>query len=852
MDLTLVSHTHWDREWYRTFQGFRARLVDTVDRILELIAEDPEFRFLLDGQTIVLEDYLEIRPHRREELAEACRAGKIAIGPWYVQPDSLLPHGETHIRNLLEGRRVGVEFGGVSRVAYTPDSFGHPAQFPQIFAGFGLGPFVYWRGNGNEIDTLPAEYRWVAPDGTSVLAHHLAEGYFGACGLPEDTLSAAAFLQDLALRLRQRTTGGYVLLMNGLDHAAPDPHVGRKLEALRRATGWKVQRGLLDDFVANLSPDAPTFQGELAGARLANLLPGVWSSRMPIKYRNREVETALLDWAEPFAVLGQVYCGLDERPALRQAWRALLENQAHDTLGGCSRDLVHQQSLARYDQAEELAQQTTERLLQRLTGVPLVRRTPWSDTLEIAVFNPSPFWRTDAVRLSLEAEPWLEFRGEYERAVQVHPFLGAAENVAGFLVDGKPACLLDEPSREGIRMAPDLPPKAVEFLAEDVPPFGWKKMRLTPAAIQPDKVDEGRAISVDGITAVVGSDGTLDLELPGFAYAGLLAVEDVGDRGDTYDFDPVEGELPAPRRVSVERRRHANGVQSLRSRRRFQIPAGLAEDRASRLVETVDLEIDYLARLVPGTGRLDLELRVVDPGKDHRLRLLFPTGKPVESFLSASTLDILTRQTAMPKSDDWVHPAPRTFCQQGMVAAGGLWVSAPGLPEAEVSPDGVVALTLLRSVEWLARTDLKTRPDPAGPMLRTPAAQCLEPFEVRLHLASCGSELPAIRPPTAMRAVVAGGEPLMPADKPMLELPEGAELGAWKPAASGFGWVLRLLNPAARPIAGSLRLGLPFSEVREVGLDEEPLSEPLEIEAGAVAVSIRPHGLLTLHFDSCS
>jgi mannosylglycerate hydrolase len=852
MDLTLVSHTHWDREWYRTFQGFRARLVDTVDRILELAAEDPEFRFLLDGQTIVLEDYLEIRPHRREELAEACRSGKIAIGPWYVQPDSLLPHGETHLRNLLEGRRVGAEFGGVSQVAYTPDSFGHPAQFPQIFAGFGLGPFVYWRGNGNEIDSLPAEYRWVAPDGTSVLAHHLGEGYFGACGLPEDTLSAAVFLQDLALRLRERSAGEHVLLMNGLDHAAPDPYIGRKLEALRRVTGWKVRRGLLEDFVENLSDEAPRFSGELVGGRLANLLPGVWSSRMPIKYRNRQVETALLDWAEPFAVLGQVYGGLDEKPALREAWRVLLQNQAHDTLGGCSRDRVHQQSLARYDQAEELANETTERLLQRLAGAPLVRRTPWSDTLDVAVFNPSPFWRSDAVRLSLDAEPWLEFRGEYERAVQVHPFLGAAENVAGFLVEGKPACLFDEPWREGIRMAPDLPPRAVEFLVEDVPPFGWRKLRLTPAEAQPDEVDEERTISVDGVTVGVAEDGTLDLEMPDLVCRGLLAVEDFGDRGDTYDFDPVGGGVLTAVSVQVERRRHAHGVQSLRSRRCFEIPAGLGEDRSSRLSETVRLEIDVLARLVPGTGRVDLDVYVVDPGRDHRLRLLLPTGERVDSFATSTTFDVAHRETAAPAARDWVHPAPRTFCHQGMVAAGALWVGAPGLPEAEVSPEGVVAITLQRSVEWLARTDLKTRPEPAGPMLRTPAAQCLEPFAVQLHLASRGDGILPISPPPAMKAVIAGDDSLMPPDSPMLQLPAGAALSAWKPAACGEGWVVRMLNPTAEPITGSLRLGLPFATVHEVGLDEERLSEALESDLGEVRVRIRPHGLLTLHFDAPS
>ncbi|MEO2168448.1 MAG: hypothetical protein ABGY42_10085 [bacterium] len=366
MEITLVSHTHWDREWYRTFQGFRARLVDTIDRVLELVDEDPEFRFLLDGQTIVLEDYLEIRPQHRERLEAACRSGRIGIGPWYVQPDSLLPCGETQIRNLLEGRRVGESFGGVSSVAYTPDSFGHPAQFPQLFAGFSLGPFVYWRGNGNEIDSLPAEYRWEAPDGSSVLTHHLGEGYFAACGLPEDAMAAAAFLQDLALRLQRRSRGESVLLMNGIDHAGPDAQAGHKLDTLARVTGWQVRRGLLEDFTDGLPADAPVWRGELTGGRLANLLPGVWSARMPIKQRNRAAETALLAWAEPFAALGRVLGAPDETPALRRAWRALLPNQAHDSLCGCSRDRVHEQSIARYDEAEELAGETTQRLLERI------------------------------------------------------------------------------------------------------------------------------------------------------------------------------------------------------------------------------------------------------------------------------------------------------------------------------------------------------------------------------------------------------------------------------------------------------------------------------------------------------
>ena len=120
-------------------------MVDAVDRALDLLAADPEYRFLLDGQAVVVEDYLAVRPERRDELTQAVRDGRMAVGPWFVQPDTLLPAGESHVRNLLLGRRAAAEVGGASTVGYLPDCFGHPAHMPQILAGFGLRPFVYWR-----------------------------------------------------------------------------------------------------------------------------------------------------------------------------------------------------------------------------------------------------------------------------------------------------------------------------------------------------------------------------------------------------------------------------------------------------------------------------------------------------------------------------------------------------------------------------------------------------------------------------------------------------------------------------------------------------------------------------------
>ena len=349
MRCVLVSHVHWDREWYRSFEEFRSRLVGTVDRVLELCAADPGYRFVLDGQAVVLDDYLALRPDRRTELAAVIGEGRVGVGPWYIQPDSLLPSGEAHVRNLLVGRRITTALGACSRVAYVPDSFGHPAQLPQLFAGFGLGPFVYWRGNGDEIDALGPVWRWVAPDGSSVVAWHLSDGYFGAAGIDADPTSAP---DRLAARARRQADAGHdpVLLMNGFDHLPPDTTTAEVAAELTTRLGVTVQRALLDDAASMLdAADRPCFTGALLGARVANLLPGVWSSRMPLKLANRACESLLVGWAEPWAALGGVLGLDDERPALELAWRTLLQNQAHDSLCGCSIDHVHAQVHARFD-----------------------------------------------------------------------------------------------------------------------------------------------------------------------------------------------------------------------------------------------------------------------------------------------------------------------------------------------------------------------------------------------------------------------------------------------------------------------------------------------------------------------
>ena len=78
MKVHLITHTHWDREWYRTFQEFRIFLVYLLDDLVDYLEKVPAYEsFMLDGQTVQLQDYLEVRPENLNRLREQVQAGKL-------------------------------------------------------------------------------------------------------------------------------------------------------------------------------------------------------------------------------------------------------------------------------------------------------------------------------------------------------------------------------------------------------------------------------------------------------------------------------------------------------------------------------------------------------------------------------------------------------------------------------------------------------------------------------------------------------------------------------------------------------------------------------------------------------
>ncbi len=384
----IVPHTHWDREWYETFETFRGQLVELWDQLLALTDADPDFRFLMDGQSVVIDDYLEIRPQAKQRLENAVRRGQIQVGPWYTLPDEFLVSGETLVRDLQRGLADADAHGGSMRVGYLPDSFGHAAQMPQLYRQMGFAYAAVWRGVPLVIDRVA--FIWRAPDGSEVLTAYMGNSYAHGVNLPTE-----------AQALQQRVIGALnaiepfkptsdILLMNGNDHVLPQAALSTAVrEAGREANGTTMRLARLDDYLATLpARDWPTWSGELRSSARANVLMGTLSVRAGDKQLYARASRTLERLAEPLAALASV----DATKALNEAWTLVLQNAAHDTACGSGIDAVAEAARQRSARALAIADGVAQQALQRIAG-------------DGQIWNPSPFPRQGIV--AVEGRPIL-------------------------------------------------------------------------------------------------------------------------------------------------------------------------------------------------------------------------------------------------------------------------------------------------------------------------------------------------------------------------------------------------------------------------------------------------------------
>ncbi|MBI5832458.1 MAG: alpha-mannosidase [Armatimonadetes bacterium] len=850
--LHVISHSHWDREWYMPFELHRRRLVKLMDDLLDVFDNDPEFgSFHLDGQSIPLEDYLQVRPSQRERLVAAAQARRLTVGPWYVLQDEFLTSAEAQVRNMMYGLQVAREFGDPLRVGYLADAFGHIGQMPAILAGFGIDNAVFGRGLKTRDASLPAdlpvsergypsELTWRGADGTDITAIYMANWYANAMDIPSEPEACAARMEAIRAGCLRFATTSHLLLMNGCDHTPCQLNISALLATARERLDDVILHSRLDDYVAAVlseQPDLPVATGELRSERTDgwSTLTNVLSARLYLKQANWRCQHALERYLEPLSAV----CGLAgapvDRDQRRYLWKHLLENHPHDSICGCSVDPVHREMETRFAKVEDLADQL---IIEQMDAVAAGLDTTCLADGEVAivVHNPLAFDRSDLVQAEVSFPDGTELDTVALRDADGNEVEPAWVEDQGRVWD---YTLPDDRFREAFYCRR----LTVAFEAR-VPAFGCAVFRARPATLAEPEVAESAGVLENGSVCVaLRPGGLLDItdKATGRTWTGLNQLVLGGDEGDEYIYRAPEGDVEHPLRGHDYV--YWNVDPSGRRAEAFDLWVLGGEDGDAREVVGVSL----LVSLPTDGPRVEVEARLHNDGaRCFRVRALFPTDASATTAAADGHFEVVDR--AITPWSGWTNPSNCQPCLDFVDVSddtGGITVANRGLPEYEVLRDGrnTIAVTLLRAVDRVG--DWGDFP--------TPEAQCdgenVAEYAIIAHtgsLTDSGADLEARAYNTPLLAAQTDRHAGRSAGSWLRLAPSRLVLSAVRWAEDREAFIVRFYNPYGDRVEATVANGLGLSHAWRCRLDEERVEDLGQIAADGLALSVGPREIATL------
>ena len=450
-----IPNTHWDREWLYDFQETRMFLVEFMDKLLDIFKNYPDYKtYLLDSQTVAIEDYLEIRPERKSELIQLVKDNRLQIGPWYTLPEEHLVNGESLIRNLVVGHQLSKDFGGTMKVGYSPFSYGQASQMPQIYQGFDIDTILFYHGiQPTECDS---EFIFEGPDGSQLFASRMGSNarynfFFSVFrpavygkeayernyspldkGLPFHLSSTQHCmdhhilidppktlhkdkLADLIDGLKnaeiEHCTTEHIACMQGMDSTQPDVSELQVVNELKKIIGdEKIFHSSLPEWIKAVKESVDwekltVLKGERRTPRKlgtrVHLYGDVTSTRTRMKRKNTLAEQELQRKAEPFAVIANMFGMEYPKTYLKMAWKYLLQSHPHDSIAGTGVDQIETDVHHRLDQSRNLSAGIIRRSLQAIQMN--IDNSDLSDNeFALTIFNPTPYKRSEVVTAVLD------------------------------------------------------------------------------------------------------------------------------------------------------------------------------------------------------------------------------------------------------------------------------------------------------------------------------------------------------------------------------------------------------------------------------------------------------------------
>ena len=880
----IVSHTHWDRAWYLTFNQFRFRLVTMIDRILELLENNDDYAcFVLDGQVVLIDDYLEIKPQNKARLKKLISSGKLIIGPWYILPDLFLVSSESIIRNLQFGLETAETYGHSLNIGYVPDPFGHIAQLPQLLNGFDLDTFIFMRGMPDELarkDTLV--FTWKSSDGSSVLAYYIKDGYFNTAALGQENIvgrfdlvepdpkKAKEQIYKTVNLLEKNYPHDLFLFNNGVDHMPEQPQLPAILFSMNNNfEDLSIKHGSFSDFVELLKKKECDYQysGDLIGNPDHPILLSVYSTRLYLKQQNHKAQSLLEKYTEPLGLLSSelLKSNFAHHQLLDYTWKKLLQNHPHDDICGCSVDGVHQDNEVRFREVQENGASIILDTLEQMAMMGFEKTGPSELRYrDVFLYNPHPHIQkyrieTEVVFPNYEKEEE-EILPEYE--------LNAIDGT------GNPIDLKILESN-----APHFKAEFIQYtwgrsyLLEfdiELSPLGYEIVRVfetqnkiknkAPNTEEPRIENEQYRLSFEN-NKLVFEDKNLD-----FSFRDFIRFEYVQDNGDTYSFSRFNDKIYYSKLETVYT--HPSKSDTLVAEILLNAPSSLSDSSQVGLSINVELTLNTFEDI---SIKVDYENCL----KDGRLRLLLPVGFHTHTTFADAHFRIAEHQKrfeikkeadperyeSYPGEFNYPTNHQNDFC----FATGGAvhtWVANKGLPEYElvsINNESYFAITINRSVAYLSVSNGSIRRPHAGPKLATPEAQCLRPITAELSYGITNKGIG-----TVIKNSKAFSHPAWDREFPVIHnLPKDGPLkrrreflsidnplvllSSFKPSKDSSFKILRVYNSSLENQTAVLSLGFNATEFMLSNLKEKWSGQPVSlIENNQITLDLAPNKIVTL------
>ncbi len=744
--VAVVVQTHWDREWYYPHQTFIARLLSVMTRVVTQLEAGKLTHFLFDGQTAAYEDLL---AHGEVDLVVRVKKlvaeKRIILGPWYIMADEFLVAGESLIRNLEIGIHDASAAGHCQYVGYLPDTFGHIGQMPQLLNNFAIKHAVMWRG----VDSPHAEFNWLSPNSDAVGSVFLTQGYYQH---PLNVSEWRQALQGYLGLIAPRSIAPELLLTQGGDHLQSVDDIQARIEIFNaEQSDYQLFQSTLaahaETVMAATTDKRATIKGELRNNAQAFVLPDVLSTRRYLKRFNQAVEDRLLYQIEPLLAM----LNIDSHPSryLENTWRSVIQQQAHDSICGCSVDEVHREMVGRYvqinqrlDALQALASDAAGLITTRLHDAAA---KVFADDSAVTLFNPSlsRFAGTHIVEIFM--------RGDEHQALEITTRDG--KKVACELLACRESAIFRSPQDDfPDRIAGHEYELMIDCANCEIAAMGALALNVAPALFVPDDADdaddiEHHMIENQFLRVTLTEEGEIDVTnlQTGETSNAFLSILTELDAGDSYNFSPPPKQHQVRQSQFTFAYARISAMQSeLRLVMTMTVPQSLSADRSERHSASVTNSAELTLRLVAGSAMIGVTLHYTNNARDQRTRLLMPVDGDIEYTFSDVAFDWVKRPIKLasyPLSLSRQEMPPVVNPTYSAIQAGKLMFVHRAMQEYEVIAGHNIrylGVTLIRSVGWMSRRDLLTRGVGAGPDMATPEAQCLgeEKFEFQIGFAT--------------------------------------------------------------------------------------------------------------------